>query len=378
MKISSRFILFLLIIISLNSFVGCAGKKEIGQALNIIRKKDNNVKENVFVEKMEENIVIENAKENESIFKLIFVGDTMMDSRVASVMHEKGDDYPLSEFMPILKDGDLVLVNLETAVGTSRELIQKSYAFQTHPERFSLFEPIKDKVVFSLANNHGMDAPLKETLKHMKELEYYFVGIGNNMDEAFMPYIKTINGISIAFIGASRVIPIPEWSATKNRPGMATAYAHEPLIAAVEKYRDQVDYVVTYIHWGEERADEPNKAQLSLEKALIDAGADIIVGSHPHVLQEISWNSEKQLTAYSLGNFVFTTANNTLSNDTLALEIHISKEKIEHVKLWPGRINLGIVEFLGEKTDKDKIYNRLRNISKNIRIDEHGIVIKKE
>ncbi|WP_026476213.1 CapA family protein [Alkaliphilus transvaalensis] len=316
----------------------------------------------------------DNEKKNEkNLARIIFVGDTMMDGNVAKVMIEKGDHYPLTEFMPILEGADFVVANLETAVGTSGELMEKTYAFQTNPDRFALFDPINEKLLFSLANNHGMDAPLDETMKELDRMNFKYIGVGQNMEMAFRPHIEEINGVSFAFLAASRVIPVPEWRAEAHKSGMATAYSYEPLISYIGKWVDKVDHVIVSIHWGEELAEIPNEEQTSLNEKLLEAGVRAVIGTHPHVIQEIRWEGN-QLTAFSLGNFVFSTSRQAIANDFIALELHLSKNNIESVKAWPGEIKFGLLKHLKEEEDRKRVFGRLQRLSPTIIVDENGLV----
>lgn len=320
---------------------------------------------------MEEEDLENHVKDNPSV-RLMFIGDNMMTDKVAAVMDEKGNDYPLREFLPLLEEADLVLANLETAVGTSGILEEKQYAFQTTPSRFELFEPLREKMVFSLANNHGMDAPLAETMEVLDRLGYAYIGVGRNQQEAFHPFVQEINGVTLAVIGTSRVIPYARWSAAEEKPGMASAYADEPLLRTVQEWSQKVDYVIVYTHWGKELADEPDDVQLVLEEKLMLAGADIIIGSHPHVLQGLQWYDEKQFTAYSLGNFVFTTSLNKIANDTIVLELQVSADKIEEIHVWPGQVQFGLVRYLEEEEGRQRVFERLKRLSPTITIDESG------
>jgi poly-gamma-glutamate capsule biosynthesis protein CapA/YwtB (metallophosphatase superfamily) len=316
----------------------------------------------------------ENQDNKQQVARLIFLGDTMMDGNVAKVMDEKGNHYPLSEFMPILQQADFVVANLETAVGTSGVLEEKAYAFQTDPSRLELFDPLRDNLLFTLANNHGMDADLMETMRELDRLNYEYIGVGENREQAYQPHVRTINGVSVAFIAASRVIPFTRWAAGENRPGMASAYVDEPLISVVQEWKEKADYVVVYVHWGEELADQPHQVQLDLEKKLIEAGANLIIGSHPHVLQGVRWADKKQLTAYSMGNFVFTTSTTPKANDTMALEIYLSKEKIERVQVWPAQVSFGLVRHLEESEERERVFKRIKELSPQVQIDAQGNV----
>jgi poly-gamma-glutamate capsule biosynthesis protein CapA/YwtB (metallophosphatase superfamily) len=365
-KLGLKFLLILLIIVLLSA---CQVVNDSEDRRNENISKETSSNENAPREKEGNDL---DGVTQEQVARLIFLGDTMMTGNVAKVMDAKGNDYPLSQFMPILKKSDLVIANLETAVGTSGILEEKSYAFQTDSALLSLFDPLRGKLLFSLANNHGMDADLSETMRELDRLDYTYVGVGNNREEAFQPYVKTINGVSVAVIAASRVIPFARWTAGENKSGMASAYVDEPLLRVVREWKKQVDYVIVYFHWGEELADQPNQVQLDLEEKVIKAGANLVIGSHPHVLQGIRWNDKKQLTAYSMGNFVFTTSTTPKANDTMALEIRLSKEKIEHVQVWPAQVRFGLVRYLGEVEERERVFKRLRELSPQVRIDDQG------
>lgn len=305
--------------------------------------------------------------------RLMFVGDTMMDGHVANVMLEKGDAYPLSEFMPVLQRAHLVVANLETAVGTSRRLAEKTFAFQTDPARFALFAPLRDRLLFTLANNHGMDAPLEETMFHMERMGYPYIGVGRNRKEAYRPFVAEINGIKLAILGASRVIPTVAWVADDRRPGMASAYSDEPLLGTVRRWSRQADHVIVFLHWGKERESAPDEIQLELAEKLLAVGARLIIGAHPHVLQEIRWTPEGQLVAFSLGNFVFTTSAFSEANDTAVLDVTLTKEAIAEARIWPGRIHFGLVRRLAaDDPEGAGIRHRLDSLSPTIRIDSDG------
>jgi poly-gamma-glutamate synthesis protein (capsule biosynthesis protein) len=317
----------------------------------------------------------EQHRDDSDAVRLMFVGDVMMAGKVAETMEKKGNDYPLSEFLPVLKQADLVIANLETSVGTSGRLMEKKYAFQTSPDRFQLFEPLKGKILFTLANNHGMDGPLEETMHTLDRLGYPYVGVGRNLEQAFQPYVNEINGISFAVIGASRVIPASDWVAGENRPGMASAYVDEPLLGTIKQWDSKVDYVIIYVHWGKEHTETSNEIQLKLEEKLVSAGADLIIGSHPHVLQELKWKEPQQLTAFSLGNFVFTTSTHEIANETIILDVRLAPDHIAGVKVWPGKIHFGLIRHLQENnTERKRILERLDRLSPTIRINEDGLV----
>jgi len=304
--------------------------------------------------------------------RILFLGDTMMTGRVAEVMDQRGMDYPLQEFAPLLDEVDLMVVNLETAVGTSGMVLNKTYAFQTDPRYLALFEPYREKLVFTLANNHGMDAPLLETLEYLEQAGFHYVGIGRNRGAAYRPYVGEINGVSFAIFGASRVIPVASWRAGEDHPGMATVYNPDFLLEQVDAWVDRVDYVITYLHWGVELADRPERYQLALEETLQAAGVNLVIGSHPHVLQAMEWRGPTTFTAYSMGNFVFTTSNDPKANDTAALELWLSPEEIQAAVLHPAEVRWGLVRYLSDEAQRYRVFNRLNYLSETITVDESG------
>jgi poly-gamma-glutamate synthesis protein (capsule biosynthesis protein) len=181
--------------------------------------------------------------------------------------------------------------------------------------------------LFTLANNHILDygqIGLTDTFAYLEEASLLYVGAGRNVEEAFEPAIVDVNGIRTAFLGFSRVVPQASWKAGPDWPGVAETYDYTRAVDAVARAKEAADLVVVLAHWGEERASLPNRHQVDLARRYIDAGADLIVGSHPHVLQGFECYKGKWI-AYSLGNFVFTTNPNQKTWDSAVLQATCNK-----------------------------------------------------
>ena len=136
---------------------------------------------------------------------------------------------------------------------------------------------------------------------------YTILGIGQNAAQAFTPYTTTIHGEHIAIIAATQVIDSDlqtAWTATATQPGLASAYDVNDLVAAVEAARKTADTVIVYLHWGTELDACPNPLQEPLAQVLVQAGADIIVGTHAHVLLGGGYLGSAYVD-YGLGNFAF-------------------------------------------------------------------------
>ena len=115
---------------------------------------------------------------------------------------------------------------------------------------------------------------------------------------------KKANGRTLGFLAASRVFPVVSWNVENAQPGVFSAYDPSRLIAAVSEARSHCDFLCVYVHWGIERSTKPEQYQISMAHALIDAGADAVIGAHPHVLQGVEYYNGKPVF-YSLGNFIF-------------------------------------------------------------------------
>ena len=159
-------------------------------------------------------------------------------------------------------------------------------------------------------NNHGEDcgpAGLQMALQARQTSGFPIIGIGQNVNDAFRPYLTTINGEKIAIVAATQVIDSDlqsTWTATPTQAGLASAYDVNALVAEIEAVRPTVDTVIVYLHWGTELQNCPNALQEPLAQVLVKAGADIIVGTHAHVLLGGGFLGSAYVD-YGLGNFAF-------------------------------------------------------------------------
>ena len=231
-------------------------------------------------------------------------GDVHGERQIGDLLRAGGN--PLSEMAPLLSDLDVAAVNLETPVGPSAGAPQsKEYVFLAPPELPRALASAGVDVV-SLANNHALDhgaATMLDTIARARAAGLAVVGAGGDAASAYAPAYVDVRGRRVAFVGLSRVVP-PGWAATASRAGVASAYDERAALGAVRAARANADAVVVLIHWGVELARCPGADLVRLADRLHAAGAHVVAGHHPHVLQPIDARSDR-VTAYSLGNFVW-------------------------------------------------------------------------
>ncbi|NLP34076.1 MAG: CapA family protein [Clostridiales bacterium] len=271
---------------------------------------------------------------------------------------------------------DIMMLNNEFAYSTrGTKTPNKSYTFRADPSRVGILNEMGVDIV-SLANNHALDYgpdALMDTFATLDEAGIDYVGAGENLARAEAPVYYTIGDKKIAYLASSRVIFAMNWYATEDSPGMVGTYDPTPLIEAIEKAAQESDYVVVYLHWGVERNEYPEKYQRDFAKKYIDAGADIVVGCHPHVMQGFEFYKGKPI-AYSLGNFWF----NSAKRETGLLKIHLDSEDDIRMQILPAMGKDTYTYLLTEENERKSYFDYMEKISFDVTIDEDGFVTPKE
>lgn len=318
---------------------------------------------------------IESSEDEQERVLISFGGDTLFSGKVENKLKQKGYSYPYKHVQELFLEDDLTVLNLETPVtegGTPDE--EKTYVFKSSPE--ALPEMVRAGVeAVNLANNHILDQGvdgLLDTLAHLSEAGVLHVGAGKNSKEAFAPVYVERNGIRIALCGFSRVIPKKEWAAGKG-PGVAATYDSTQAVKTIQEARNQADLVLVVVHWGKERTVELEKHQTELAHAYIDAGADLIIGGHPHVLQGLESYKGKWI-AYSTGNFIFTKSNDPKTWETAVFQASCSKDGECDLKLVPYRTEVGQPVPMNHE-ERTQLWGELEAISPGVRIKESGEVL---
>jgi poly-gamma-glutamate synthesis protein (capsule biosynthesis protein) len=267
---------------------------------------------------------------------LFFTGDVTLANHFE---RHVGDslDYAFNQ-LKWFSEADLSMVNLENPLTTRGKPIDKKFTFRAKPSYAKMLKDAGIDIV-TLANNHMYDyGPdgLDDTIDTLRAEGIYFVGAGRNIYEARHPVIFYIKGLRIAYFGYYGTSKHSE-SYPAQEDSSGTALRQLPIIKEdIEKYRDRVDYIIVNLHWGIEKAEYPGADQMEFAHQVIDYGADMIVGHHPHVLQGIEKYKDK-IIAYSLGNFIFG-GNSRIAYDTAVLKIELTKDMPIGVSVIPVNV----------------------------------------
>ncbi|MCE9585445.1 CapA family protein [Candidatus Nomurabacteria bacterium] len=263
--------------------------------------------------------------EEKDFVTLAFVGDIMLDRGVRSSVNKNfnGDYSALFDNLDILKNYDISFANLEGPASDQGKDMHNLYSFEMDPSAIPAIKGAGFDIL-SVANNHvgdyGRDAYI-DTLARLKENEILYAGGGNNSTEAEQPTIIEKYGMKIGYLAFSD--KGPDWmQATSEKAGLLLANnpRFDEIISNASK---QVDYLIVSFHFGEEYQTKHNDRQAYLAHKAIDAGAKIIIGAHPHVVEDTEVY-KKGFIAYSLGNFIFDQkfSENTMQGMLLELKLN--------------------------------------------------------
>ncbi|MDF2538107.1 MAG: hypothetical protein K0S76_1128 [Herbinix sp.] len=274
-----------------------------------------------------------------------------------------------------MKAVDIMMLNNEFAYSTrGTKLPDKSYTFRANPKRVDILHEMGVDIV-SLANNHALDYgqdALLDTFTTLDEAGIEYVGAGENLDRAKAPIYYTLGDTKIAYVAASRVIYAMDWYATDTRPGMIGTYDPTLLIESIREASANSDYVAVFVHWGVEKNNYPEDYQRKFAKQYIDAGADIVIGCHPHVMQGIEIYKGKPI-AYSLGNYWF----NSSTQYSGLVKLYIEDGALR-TQLLPVMADNMYSYILKEESERKDYYEYLEEISFGVSIDKDGFITEKQ
>jgi poly-gamma-glutamate synthesis protein (capsule biosynthesis protein) len=311
---------------------------------------------------------------------LAFAGDVMFGGNVALLMEQYGGyDQAFAHAAEWLQAPDVAIANLEAPITNRGEAQDNAWVFRTSPEALPALKR-SGIDAFSLANNHILDyglEGLKDTIASLSAHEFRFAGAGMNEKEAFAPAILDVRGVRIALLGFSSVIPDESWIAAASTPGIAAAQDTEAAEAAVAAAAEQTDLVVVMVHWGQDRTPNPNAQQRETARRYIDAGADLVIGTHPQVVQGLE-RYEGKWIVYSLGSLVSTTNPDYPETwQSMILYAACSRNGDCELNVVPVN-NYQAQPKILEASETEEFYRRLTDRSPNARINENGRVTARQ
>lgn len=273
---------------------------------------------------------------------------------------EKYDDvlYPFVKIKEELKKADLTISTLEAPMSSDCHYCDSCMVFCGKPEYLlGLSDSGIDLV--SMAANHIKDygiAGITETINLLEQRQIGHVGAGENLGTARKPWIVEIKGQKFGFLGYNEVVPTT-YAATEDSSGSNWAEVDQ-MKEDIQALKKEVDIVVLMMHWGIEYTNEPSDRQKELAYAGIDAGADLIIGDHPHWVQGVEFYQSKFII-YGIGNFVFDQMWSEETRQGTILDLIYEGTKLVSIKFQPTIIEDYAQPRLATEEEKKVILERI-------------------
>ena len=317
-----------------------------------------------------ENEPVPQTEETDDCTTLVFAGDVLFHNMFFNNYDTGGIENIIAPpLLEQLRDADIFMVNNEFAFssrGTPME--DKQYTFRCPPEYVKVLQEMGVDIV-TLANNHALDYgrdALSDTFATLEDAGILYVGAGNTAEQAYKLAVIEKNGMKFGFLAASRVVPVADWKVEVKAPGMLTAYDDTKLVELIGAAKDQCDFLSVYLHWGIERDAYPQEYQTQIAENCFAAGADLVLGAHPHCLQGISYVDGKPLF-YSLGNFVF----GQNIEKTMVLKVEVSSDGEAVCRIIPAYASGGTTQLM-EGDRAAALFTYMTEISDAVKIDAEG------
>lgn len=312
-----------------------------------------------------------------------FAGDILLDDNYAAGnafrRHGNSAEGVVGEsLLERMTGADIMMVNNEFPYsygGTPCE--GKTFTFRARPETAAALNTMGVDIV-GLANNHAYDygqQALLDTFSALDAVGVEYVGAGHNIDEAsHTVYYVTESGFKIAIICATQIerLPNPDTKeATATSAGVFRCLDDSLLLDRVREAREKNAYVIVYIHWGTESTSEIDYLQRDQSKEIADAGANLIIGNHPHVLQKIDYVNGVPVV-YSLGNYIF----NSKTLDTCMVFATLHKDGTVNLQFVPAiQSDCQVNEATGGEAQR--IISYMNSMSSSAVIDSNGYISRK-
>jgi poly-gamma-glutamate synthesis protein (capsule biosynthesis protein) len=269
---------------------------------------------------------------------LVFAGDSVLDADAGELIAQGGD--PFAGFASYFADADIRITNLECVVATKGSAGDKMFTFRAHPRVIPVLQRHFDAV--TLANNHSGDfgpEAFAEMLDLLRSAGLAQVGGGMNLRQAHTPLIFERKGLRIALLSYNEFQP-RSFEADYQLPGVAWS-EDERVVADIRAARrvHRADLVIPIMHWGWENEPVANARQRQLARRMVEAGADAVIGGHPHVTQDIEHHRGKPIV-YSVGNFIMKETDNANQRVGWVLRLELDRRGVAAFQTRVARIDM--------------------------------------
>ncbi len=293
--------------------------------------------------------------------QMTFVGDMMMARGNQRQANQQGYDHFFQKSKYLWQKSDLVVGNLESALITNKMKVRQNSDKDIHllmkPEGVSAMKRA-GFTTLGTANNHVGDygkRGIQQELNYFKKNNIDSIGTGNYASNALKYQIYDINGVKVSLLAVTDIIP-KHTSVKQTKPGALTTN-NDDYLNLIKEASAHSDYTIVYSHWGFENGLTVTDRQKELGKKMIDAGADMVVGMHAHVLQPID-KYKNGLILNGMGNFVFE-QEQSRTKDSVVANLRMTKNGQMKLELIPMRIKDGVPSVTRNPLYKRRIYHQL-------------------
>lgn len=326
---------------------------------------------------VENNVYAKDAASPDQV-TITFAGDILFDENYM-IMERVKDSRNIADgvqpgLIAEMKSADIMMLNNEFPYSDRGTPTQgKKFTFRAKPSAVSYLNDMGVDVV-ALANNHAYDygePAFMDTMSILEEAGITYVGAGRNLQEARRPVYYIINNMKIAIVAATQIEKLdnPDTKgATDSSAGVLRCWNGDNLLETVREAKANSDFVIVYLHWGTENEAAIDWAQEKQAPEVVAAGADLIIGAHPHCLQRISVVQGVPVM-YSLGNFWF----NSKTVDTGMIKVTLNQNGLQSYQFIPCQ-QTGSQTMLLQGEEKKRVINYMQGLSGGVHIDEEGYV----
>lgn len=312
-------------------------------------------------------------------------GDVSYSTYVKNKVEQFGVGYPMQNVREIFKNDDITFINLETAITDYKKVANSKKEYNFASDSNTALELFNSSVeIVNIANNHTLDYGQKgfiDTMNLLDKSSVKYVGGGRNYNEALSAKIIEVKNKKIGFLAFNAVVPGRTWIANDKRAGHVSMYPYEvdKRLNYIKEVKSQVDYLILSIHW--QGLSDPKKENNFINAAhkLVDAGVDVVVGTHPHLMQATEYY-KNGIIFYSLGNFIFPNMGGRADKAAIVqLELEPNAEQELKVKYIPTKMCGNRPVLLKDQERLNELYymNRV-NKKFNSYVQADGYMIKLE